>query len=269
MLATNKLRKILLAMGAVLALIVAQAQAQIICPAPGVKVFGLSGVPSCVNPNTSARLIDGTLIHQLAEIYATEGPIWKINASDAPRKAEVTVVGKVLTIPDTFSIGGAPQGSVTMTIFGSSILGNDGEARSEMDAQNLDRMLDVNATGRDRCLAGGVRDLSHPVGGHCSPIQNGAVRSVFSSVESLARDPAQHQVMVNNYFRTVAQVYDFHKDMLPATFLSDVGFGRGTGVDNVTDAARDTATAAEIAAFGAGMALTLNLVQVADSSTHL
>ena len=238
MLATNKLRKILLAMGAVLALIVAQAQAQIICPAPGVKVFGLSGVPSCVNPNTSARLIDGTLIHQLAEIYATEGPIWKINASDAPLKAEVTVVGKVLTIPDTFSIGGAPQGSVTMTIFGSSILGNDGEARSEMDAQNLDRMFDVNATGRDRCLAGGVRDLSHPVGGHCSPIQNGAVRSVFSSVESLARDPAQHQVMVNNYFRTVAQVYGFHKEMLPATFLSDIGFGRGPGldVDNVTPA---------------------------------
>jgi len=182
MLATNKLRKILLAMGAVLALIVAQAQAQIICPAPGVKVFGLSGVPSCVNPNTSATLIDGTLIHQLAEIYATEGPIWKINASDAPRKAEVTVVGKVLTIPDTFSIGGAPQGSVTMTIFGSSILGNDGEARSEMDAQNLDRMFDVNATGRDRCLAGGVRDESHPQAGkNCSPIQNGAVRSVFSS----------------------------------------------------------------------------------------
>jgi hypothetical protein len=40
MLGTNKLRKILLAIAAVLTLVVAQAQAQILCPAPGVYVNG-------------------------------------------------------------------------------------------------------------------------------------------------------------------------------------------------------------------------------------
>ncbi|HIL60542.1 MAG TPA: hypothetical protein EYG31_07890, partial [Porticoccaceae bacterium] len=247
MLVTNKLRKTLLAITAVLTLVVGQAQAQILCPEPGIPVFGLSGVPSCVNPASTATLVDGTVLNQLPEIYASEGPIWAITISDNPVIRDVTVVGKVLTIPDTFSVGGAAAGRNVMTIFGSSILGNDGEARSEMDAQNLDRMLDVNATGRDTCLKGGFRHDSHPMGGECSPIQKGAVRSVFSSVESLARDPAQHQILVNNFFSSVAEVVGFHEGFLPPTFLSDVGFGRGPGLDAFVSAADqgvDTATLA-------------------------
>ena len=179
------------------------ANAQLSCANGEPPVTGLSGVPSCPNPNTTALMVDGSLYRQTPEIYATEGPIYGIDTANQ----EVHVMGKVLKIPVVVNYGGFA--GTTMIISGSSILGNDGEARSEMDAENIDRMLDVNAVGRDVAFD-----------------QTGAVRSVFGTGLSESRDPTTHATLAANYRNIVEACYPRHADFLPADFLE-----RAIGVD--------------------------------------
>ncbi|HIF97526.1 MAG TPA: hypothetical protein EYQ54_10960, partial [Myxococcales bacterium] len=142
------------------------ANAQLSCANGQPPVTGLSGVPSCPDPNTTAVMLDGSVYRQTPEIYATEGPIYDIDVANQ----EVHVMGKVLKIPVVVNYGGFT--GTTLNISGSGIRGNDSEARSEMDAENIDRMLDNNAVFRDVAVD-----------------QTGAIRSVFSGDISLAKDP--------------------------------------------------------------------------------
>jgi hypothetical protein len=71
------------------------ANAQLSCANGEPPVTGLSGVPSCPDANTTAVMVDGSVYRQTAEIYATEGPIYEIDAANQ----EVHVMGKVLKIP--------------------------------------------------------------------------------------------------------------------------------------------------------------------------
>jgi hypothetical protein len=242
MIFTNKLRKTILAITAAIPLVVGQGQAQAqALNCVGQAGVGLSGVTSCVNAETTATLMDGTVLHQLPEVYATEGPIYAVD----PLTQQVTVVGKVLTIPDTLSLGGTTQSGMQVTIFGSSALGNDGIARSEMSAAHMDRMLDENAIDRDTCVADGTGQLvRNAFGTSCHPLQNGAVRSVFSSSELLRRDPALYQKISNNFFSTIDDVLNTNQHTtLPADFREKVGFGQGEiGADAAAAASTDATT---------------------------
>jgi hypothetical protein len=172
------------------------ANAQLSCANGEPPVTGLSGVPSCPDANTTAVMLDGSVYRQTAEIYATEGPIYEVDAVNQ----EVHVMGKVLKIPVVVNYGGLA--GTTMNISGSSILGNDGEARSEMDAENIDRMQDVNAVGRDVAVD-----------------QTGAVRSVFGAGLSASLDPTTHATLAANYRNIVEACYPRHANFLPANFL--------------------------------------------------
>ena len=244
MIFTNKLRKTILAITAAIPLVVGQGQAQAqALNCVGQAGAGLSGVTSCVNAETTATLMDGTVLHQLPEVYATEGPIYAVD----PLTQQVTVLGKVLTIPDTLSLGGTTQSGMQVTIFGSSALGNDGIARSEMSAAHMDRMLDENAIDRDTCVADGTGQLvRNAFGTSCHPLQNGAVRSVFSSSELLRRDPALYQKISNNFFSTIDDVLNTNQHTtLPADFREKVGFGQGkVGADAAAAASTDATTLA-------------------------
>ena len=244
MIFTNKLRKTILAITAAIPLVVGQGQAQAqALNCVGQAGVGLSGVTSCVNAETTATLMDGTVLHQLPEVYATEGPIYAVD----PLTQQVTVVGKVLTIPDTLSLGGTTQSGIQVTIFGSSALGNDGIARSEMSAAHMDRMLDENAIDRDTCVADGTGQLvRNAFGTSCHHVQNGAVRSVFSSSELLRRDPALYQKISNNFFSTIDDVLNTNQHTtLPADFREKVGFGQGEiGADAAAAASTDATTLA-------------------------
>ena len=244
MIFTNKLRKTILAITAAIPLVVGQGQAQAqALNCVGQAGVGLSGVTSCVNAETTATLMDGTVLHQRPEVYATEGPIYAVD----PLTQQVTVVGKVLTIPDTLSLGGTTQSGMQVTIFGSSALGNDGIARSEMSAAHMDRMLDENAIDRDTCVADGTGQLvRNAFGTSCHHVQNGAVRSVFSSSELLRRDPALYQKISNNFFSTIDDVLNTNQHTtLPADFREKVGFGQGEiGADAAAAASTDATTLA-------------------------
>ena len=244
MIFTNKLRKTILAITAAIPLVVGQGQAQAqALNCVGQAGVGLSGVTSCVNAETTATLMDGTVLHQRPEVYATEGPIYAVD----PLTQQVTVVGKVLTIPDTLSLGGTTQSGIQVTIFGSSALGNDGIARSEMSAAHMDRMLDENAIDRDTCVADGTGQLvRNAFGTSCHHVQNGAVRSVFSSSELLRRDPALYQKISNNFFSTIDDVLNTNQHTtLPADFREKVGFGQGEiGADAAAAASTDATTLA-------------------------
>ena len=244
MIFTNKLRKTILAITAAIPLVVGQGQAQAqALNCVGQAGVGLSGVTSCVNSETTATLMDGTVLHQRPEVYATEGPIYAVD----PLTQQVTVVGKVLTIPDTLSLGGTTQSGMQVTIFGSSALGNDGIARSEMSAAHMDRMLDENATDRDTCVADGTGQLvRNAFGTSCHHVQNGAVRSVFSSSELLRRDPALYQKISNNFFSIIDDVLNTNQHTtLPADFREKVGFGQGkVGADAAAAASTDATTLA-------------------------
>ena len=244
MIFTNKLRKTILAITAAIPLVVGQGQAQAqALNCVGQAGVGLSGVTSCVNSETTATLMNGTVLHQRNEVYATEGPIYAVD----PLTQQVTVVGKVLTIPDTLSLGGTTQSGMQVTIFGSSALGNDGIARSEMSAAHMDRMLDENATDRDTCVADGTGQLvRNAFGTSCHHVQNGAVRSVFSSSELLRRDPALYQKISNNFFSIIDDVLNTNQHTtLPADFREKVGFGQGkVGADAAAAASTDATTLA-------------------------
>ncbi|MEO2196956.1 MAG: hypothetical protein ABGY72_12805, partial [bacterium] len=156
---------------------------------------------------------DGSIYRQTPEIYATEGPIYDIDVANQ----EVHVMGKVLKIPVVVNYGGFA--GTTMNISGSGIRGNDSEARSEMDAENIDRMLDTNAVFRD--AAGGLNGM---------PDQTGAIRSVFSSDTSLAKDSVADAKINANYRNIVKACYSRHAAFLPANFLE-----RALGADGLRE----------------------------------
>ena len=189
------------------------ANAQLSCANGQPPVTGLSGVPSCPDSNTTALMLNGAVYRQTPEIYATEGPIYDI---DVPNQ-EVHVMGKVLKIPVRVDYGGFV--GTEMNISGSGIRGNDSEARSEMDARNIDRMLDTNAVFRD--AAGGLQGNAD---------QTGAVRSVFSSDTSAAKDPTADARINANYKAIVEACYSRHQDFLPADFLD-----RALGTDGLRE----------------------------------
>jgi hypothetical protein len=189
------------------------ANAQLSCANGQPPVTGLSGVPSCPDSNTTALMLNGAVYRQTPEIYATEGPIYDIDAANQ----EVHVMGKVLKIPVRIDYGGFVGSE--LNISGSGIRGRDSEARSEMDARNIDRMLDTNAVFRD--AAGGAEGNDD---------QTGAVRSVFSSDTSLANDPAADARINANYKNIVEACHSRHAAFLPADFLD-----RALGVDRLRE----------------------------------
>ncbi|HIF99684.1 MAG TPA: hypothetical protein EYQ54_22120, partial [Myxococcales bacterium] len=189
------------------------ADAQLSCANGQPPVTGLSGVPSCPDANTTAEMVDGSIYRQTPEIYATEGPIYDIDVANQ----EVHVMGKVLKIPVVVNYGGLT--GTTLNISGSGIRGNDSEARSEMDAANIDRMLDNNAVFRD--AAGGANG---------NPDQTGAIRSVFSGDISLAKDPVADAQINANYKAIVEACYPRHAAFLPADFLA-----RALGADGLRE----------------------------------
>lgn len=107
-----------------------------------------------------AVLLDGTVLTPTLEAFATEGAIWDI---DIPNQ-QITVVGKTLTIADTVD-------TFPLSIFGSSVLGQDGEAATGIKAATFGRLSDVHAT------TGGL-------GGGVTADRCGAARSLFSTGEA-------------------------------------------------------------------------------------
>jgi len=126
-------------------------------------------------------------------------------------------MGKVLKIPVRIDYGGFVGSE--LNISGSGIRGRDSEARSEMDARNIDRMLDTNAVFRD--AAGGAEGKAD---------QTGAVRSVFSADTSRAKDPVADAKINANYKAIVEACYTRHAAFLPADFLE-----RALGADGLRE----------------------------------
>lgn len=170
-----------------------------------------------------AVLLDGTVLTPTAEVFATEGAIWDIDLNTQ----QITVTGKTLTIAD--SIDGFP-----LSIFGSSVLGQDGEAATGITAATFERLSDVHATTTgvttDRC---------------------GAVRSLFSTSEAqrtdapagLDRFPATQAKIQANYFAMVRAAYadQAHTGQLPAGFLQNAGIDRDDGNGGLMDVYPTTA----------------------------
>ena len=80
--------------------------------------------------NAEAVLLNGTILTPTAELFATEGAIWDIDLN----AQQITVVGKTLTIAESVD-------SFPLSIFGSSVLGQDGEAATGITAATFDRLL--------------------------------------------------------------------------------------------------------------------------------
>ena len=166
-----------------------------------------------------ALLLDGTPLTPTAEVFATEGPIWNIDLNTQ----QITVVGKPITIADTID-------GVQLFIFGSSVLGQDGEAATGISAASFERLSDVHAT------TGG------PSGG-VTEDRCGATRSIFSTSEArrtdnpagLHRFPDTQAQIEANYFAMVRAAYNDHAGSLPADFLQRAGIDRPDGSGGVMD----------------------------------
>jgi len=207
---------------------------------------------------------DVTLTAIPGSFFATEGPIWNLHTATQ----EITVVGKCLTMPKALYSGNLlpgdagfdPLNEIPFGLTGSSVLSNDGEAATPINAgvttlqngtsfNNFTRMCDSNATTRDTDFASvdslngmGVRRI-------------GATRSIFSTSEgqrdgvatqdpsnrlSLERDPAAQAQIEQNFWTLVEIAYEGNTSApsagtssLPLDFLSRVGFGRGPGGSNL------------------------------------
>jgi hypothetical protein len=154
---------------------------------------------------TTAVLADGRVltIKQPLEIFITEGPIWDINTA----ARSVTVTGKTVTIPAT--VNGA-----AFRIEGTAVTDANGQTVDAIGAHNFTRLLDENAVGRD-----------------VTPLQSGAVRSLFSTMENLRQDALRpltrnltaQQAMEANYFATARDLIPLHPTVLAPTFGSMVG----------------------------------------------
>jgi len=166
-----------------------------------------------------AVLLDGTVLTPTAEVFATEGPIWNIDLNSQ----DITVVGKTITIADTVN-------GVQLLISGSSVLGQDGEASTGINAASFDRLSDVHAT------TGGP-------GGGVGEERCGATRSLFSTSEArrtdnpagLHRFPLIQAQIEANYFAMVRAAYNdpAHAGSLPIDFLQRAGLDRLGGTPDV------------------------------------
>jgi hypothetical protein len=164
-------------------------------------------------------MLDGRVLTQKVplSLFATEGPIWNLDLANQG----IVVTGKKITIPVT--VNGTP-----LFISGSSVIGQDGEAHTGVDAAGFERLADAHAIGFDRNLA--------PVSENLGPRRLGAARSLFSTSEArratasapgLLRDPAAQAAIEQNYFQIVQQCYQANAAALPVDFLDRAGF-RGT-----------------------------------------
>lgn len=154
----------------------------------------------------TATLADGRVLSLKTplELFITEGPIWDINTS----AKSVTVTGKTVTIPA--AINGVP-----FTIGGTAVTSAAGEIVDGIGAHNFDRLLDENAVGRD-----------------VTPLQRGAVRSLFSTTENLRQDALRpvtrnatvQQQLQANYFSTTRDLIPLHPTVLAPDFGSLTGF---------------------------------------------
>ena len=175
-----------------------------------VGLFSFTAAPASAQ-GTTAVLLDGTVLTTTGELFFTEGPIWDVDVANQT----ISVVGKTVTIPATVD-------GVEMLISGSSVTGQDGEAATGIGAANFDRLLDLNAIGRD------ITDT------HAGP-----ARSLFSSTEAgrtdatapATRDAATQAIIEQNYFDYVQLCYRQHAAVLPADFLDKAGL---RGADSST-----------------------------------
>ena len=168
-----------------------------------------------------AVLLDGTVLTPTSEVFATEGPIWNIDLNSQ----QITVVGKTITIADTID-------GVQLFIFGSSVLGQDGEAATGISAASFDRLSDVHAT------TGGP-------GGGVTEERCGATRSLFSTSEArrtdnpagLHRFPSTQAQIEANYFAMVRAAANdpAHAGSLPVDFLQRAGIDRPDGSGGLMD----------------------------------
>jgi len=174
-----------------------------------------------------AVLLDGTILTPTLEPFATEGAIWDIDLNSQ----QIIVTGKTLTIAE--SIDGFP-----LSIFGSSVLGQDGEAATGISAASFERLSDVHAS------------TAAPAGGVTTE-RCGATRSLFSTSEAqrtdapagLDRFPATQAQIQANYFAMVRAAYNdqAHTGSLPADFLQRAGVDRPDGNGGVMDVYPTTA----------------------------
>lgn len=164
----------------------------------------------------TAVMLDGRVLTQKVPLsqFATEGPIWNLDLANQG----IVVTGKKITIPLT--VNGTP-----LLISGSSVIGQDGETHTGIDAADFGRLADTHAIGFDRNLA--------PVSANLGPRRLGATRSLFSTSEArratasapgLVRDPAAQAAIEQNYFEIVQQCYQANAAALPADFLDRAGF---------------------------------------------
>jgi len=160
-------------------------------------------------------MLDGRVLTQKVPLspFATEGPIWNLDLANQG----IVVTGKKITIPAT--VNGTP-----LFIFGSSVIGQDGEAGTGIGAADFDRLADVNAIGRDRNFS--------VVSTNLGTRRLGAARSLFSTSEArrdtasapgLLRDPVAQAAIQANYFQIVQQCYQANAAALPANFLDRAG----------------------------------------------
>ncbi len=175
--------------------------------------------PNPTPPNTvtgqTAVMFDGRILTQKAplSLFATEGPIWNLDLDNQG----IVVTGKKITIPAT--VNGTP-----LFIFGSSVIGQDGEAHTGIGAADFERLADTHAIGFDRNFSAVSTNLG--------PQRLGAARSLFSTSEArrttlsdpaLLRDPAAQAAIEQNYFQIVQQCYTANATALPADFLDRAG----------------------------------------------
>ena len=164
-------------------------------------------------------LFSGTPVTQKlpVEIFLTEGPIWDM---DIPGRT-LTAVGQVIHIPA--SINGVP-----FTLSGTEKLSPNGATLGTITVTDVDRLSDINATGRDV--------VTSSAGPDAGPYRLGAVRSILSTSEArsnvvgaLDRSPATQRVIEDNYFRILINLFNFHQSVLPAEFLGRCGVRTAQG----------------------------------------
>ena len=171
------------------------------------------------------------------EFFATEGPIWNL---DVPNRG-IAVTGKVITIPYTVN-------GTELFIFGSSVLGQDGEARTGIGAFNFASLADSNATmptppSQSNGFFAGSIIGTDPAAVHESgfspmgPRRLGPTRSIYSTSEGrrvdfgaiammgLERNHMAQATIEQNYFDVVTKVMSNPaiSSALPADFLERAG----------------------------------------------
>ncbi len=185
-------------------------------------LFAAAALPQAASAQT-AVLLDGTVLTQKLpeEPFATEGPIWDVNIPNR----QIMVTGKTITIPLTIN-------GVEFLISGSSVLGQDGEAATNIGAANFERISDSHASSIGR--------LPGTVGVGLGPERFGPTRSIFSTSEAreinlagptITRDAGAQALIEDHYFDIIEAVYPSHAAALPPDFLAKAGL-RGEDVSS-------------------------------------